>query len=168
MDELSFSDLYQVLESPDMFNSPEQLTQFFGGDYSVEDLYTVVDKETFPTLQSFQEFFNLPMTNPAGEEMDFSEQDRGTTGVKDWFKKASEKLLGMNPDEDAKAREKTRDSIISAETEKYKNDKTIDVISVSGAPIRDYKDVVKEETTEEFLPKKKEINSQFVGNKNDL
>jgi len=162
MDELSFSDLYQVLESPDMFNSPEQLTQFFGGDYSVEDLYTVVDKETFPTLQSFQEFFNLPMTNPAGEEMDFSEQDRGTTGVKDWFKKASEKLLGMNPDEDAKAREKTRDSIISAETEKYKNDKTIDVISVSGAPIRDYKDVVKEETTEEFLPKKKKTKNEVA------
>ena len=57
MEDLNFSNLYQVLESPDMFSSPEQLGEFLGSDYTSEDVYAVVDKKTFPTLQSFQEFF---------------------------------------------------------------------------------------------------------------
>mgnify|MGYP003325636352 CR=1 FL=1 len=75
MEDFNFSNLYQVLESPDMFSSPEQLGEFFSGNPTSEDLYAVVDKETFPTLQSFQEFFEMTMTNPAGEEMDFTQQD---------------------------------------------------------------------------------------------
>jgi len=64
MEELNFSNVYEVLESPDMFTSPEQLTEFFGSNYTSEDVYSVVNKDIFPTLQSFQEFFELPMTNP--------------------------------------------------------------------------------------------------------
>ena len=93
MEELNFSNVYEVLESPDMFTSPEQLTEFFGSDYTSEDVYSVVNKDIFPTLQSFQEFFELPMTNPAGEEMDFSEEDRGPSGVIDWFTATTKKLV---------------------------------------------------------------------------
>ena len=98
MEELNFSNVYEVLESPDMFTSPEQLTEFFGSDYTSEDVYSVVNKDIFPTLQSFQEFFELPMTNPAGEEMDFSEEDRGPSGVIDWFTATTKKLLGKDPE----------------------------------------------------------------------
>ena len=112
---ISFSSLYKVLESPDFFDSPEQLQEYFGDNYTAEDLYSVVDKETFPDLQTFQNFFELQMTSPSGEVMDMTEEDRGTSGVFDWFKQTTKKLLGQDPDEDAEA---VRKSLV--EKEDYK------------------------------------------------
>ena len=108
MEDLNFSNLYQVLESPDMFSSPEQLGEFLGSDYTSEDVYAVVDKKTFPTLQSFQEFFDMTITNPVGMEMDFTEQDRGASGVFDWFKATTEKLLGKDADSERDLDKKTK------------------------------------------------------------
>ena len=155
---ISFSSLYKVLESPDFFDSPEQLQEYFGDNYTAEDLYSVVDKETFPDLQTFQNFFELQMTSPSGEVMDMTEEDRGTSGVFDWFKQTTKKLLGQDPDEDAEA---VRKSLVEKEDYKIvdgkivydkKIDKTVDptkegVISLPGLP--------KEVEPREPKPKKK-------------